>query len=131
MAVEFVIAAPMLVLLLLLIAFAGQWFNDTSQIGAAARDAARTASNIVYWKDVDDAAKAAADQDLNGVCSGGPSVTVNQPGMATWATAPQIEVTVSCAVPLSMFNYIGLHGTHTITSVAYAPLDPYSYRADG
>ena len=50
MSVEFIIAAPMLVMLLLLIAFAGQWFNNTNQVGAAARDAARTAANIVHHR---------------------------------------------------------------------------------
>ncbi len=78
MSVEFIIAAPMLVMLLLLIAFAGQWFNNTNQVGAAARDAARTASNIVHWPDVQSAATAAAAADLTGVCSGVPTVTIDQ-----------------------------------------------------
>lgn len=128
MSVEFIIAAPMLVMLLLLIAFAGQWFNNTNQVGAAARDAARTASNIVHWPDVQSAATAAAAADLTGVCSGDPTVTIDQPAAGDWATAGQIEVTVSCVVPQSMFNYIGVTGSHTFTAVAYAPLDPYSYR---
>ena len=51
-----------------------------------------------------------------------------KPTAGDWATAGQIEVTVSCVVPLSMFNYIGVTGSHTFTAVAYAPLDPYSYR---
>jgi Flp pilus assembly protein TadG len=131
MSVEFVIAAPLLVMLLLLIAFAGTWFNNTSQVGGAARDAARTASNIVNWGDVQSTALAAAEQDLNGTCQGNPSVTINQPAPSAWVTAGEIEVTVSCTVPLSVFNYIGVGGSHTFTAVAYAPLDPYSYRTDG
>jgi Flp pilus assembly protein TadG len=131
MSVEFVIAAPLLVMLLLLIAFAGTWFNNTSQVGAAARDAARTASNIVNWGDVQSTALAAAEQDLNGTCQGTPSVTIDQPAASAWVTAADIEVTVSCTVPLSVFNYIGVGGSHTFTAVAFAPLDPYSYRTDG
>jgi Flp pilus assembly protein TadG len=131
MSVEFIIAGPLLVALLLLIAFAGQWFNNTSQVGAAARDAARTASNIVSWDNVYSTALSAADLDLKGACAGNPSVTVNAPAAATWANAQQIEVTVSCTVPWSVFNYIGIGGSHTFTAVAYAPLDPYSYRVDG
>jgi Flp pilus assembly protein TadG len=131
MSVEFVIAAPLLVALLLLVAFAGQWFNNTSQVGAAARDAARTASNIVSWQNVHSTAVTAAAADLNGVCEGNPSVTIDAPAAGAWATAPQIEVTVSCTVPWDVFNYIGITGSHTFTAVAYAPLDPYSYRVSG
>jgi hypothetical protein len=131
MTVEFVIAAPMFVALMLLIAFAGTWFNDTSAVNTAARDAARTASNIVNWGNVHGAAVQAAEQDLTGVCKGNPSVQIDQPVPEDWATAPQIEVTVTCAMPLAVFNYIGLGGTQNISAVAYAPLDPYSYRTGG
>jgi Flp pilus assembly protein TadG len=134
MAVEFVIAAPALVALLLLIAFAGDWFNYSSQVSGAARDAARTASNIVAWQDVQPAALSAAEQDLNTVCEGGPTVTIDQPAAGDWATAPEtpgIEVTVSCTISLDPFNYIGLGGPYTFSAVAYAPLDPYSYRTSG
>jgi Flp pilus assembly protein TadG len=131
MTVEFVIVAPMFVALMLLIALAGTWFNDTSAVNAAARDAARTASNIVNWGNVQGAATQAAEQDLSGLCQGNPSVQIDQPPPEAWATAPQIEVTVTCAVPLSLFNYIGLGGSRNVSAVGYAPLDPYSYRTGG
>jgi Flp pilus assembly protein TadG len=131
MSVEFIIAAPMLVVLLLLIAFAGQWFNTTSQVGAAARDAARTASNIVNWGNVQGAAQSAAEDDLTGVCDGTPSVKIDQPAAGDWANAPEIEVTVSCTMSLAPFNYIGIGGQHTFSAIAFAPLDPFSFRTDG
>jgi Flp pilus assembly protein TadG len=132
MAVEFVIAAPALVMMLLLIAFAGQWFNNTSQVGTAARDAARTASDIVDGLNVHDTAVTAAERDLSGACESDPTVTIKLlPIGADWVAAQTIEVTVSCTMSLDMFNYIGLSGSQTFSAVAYAPLDPYSYRTDG
>ncbi len=44
MAVEFVIAGPALVLLLLLVSAGGQWLNLSGDVGAAARDSVRAAS---------------------------------------------------------------------------------------
>ena len=41
MAVEFVVAAPALVLLLLLVAAGGQWLNLTGKVGSATRDAVK------------------------------------------------------------------------------------------
>jgi hypothetical protein len=128
MSVEFSLAAPLLVVLMLLVAFGGFWFNSTSQVGAAARDAARTASDIVDWGGAQGAATVAAQQDLSGACPGGLLVQVIYLPAGSFAAATEVEATVHCTMSLSPFNYIGVTGNHQFSAIAYAPLDPYSYR---
>ena len=60
MAVEFVVAAPAFVLLLLLVAVGGEWVSASGEVGAAARDAARQATLEVSYADVPATAHAVA-----------------------------------------------------------------------
>jgi Flp pilus assembly protein TadG len=130
MAVEFVIAAPLLVLMMLVIALGGEWLDNTSQVGAAARDAVRAASDEVDWSDVQSVASATAGQDLSGVCTSGLSSPVLQPADgAAWPTAPAVEVRVTCTVNMSAFGLIRVPISETFTSTAVAPLDPFSFRS--
>jgi Flp pilus assembly protein TadG len=135
MAVEFVVAAPALVLLLLIVAGGGQWLDINSQVGAAARDAVRSASvDVDYTQAVSDA-QAAAAADLGGACEdGGPSISV-QPGADAFADATNvnvpvyIKVTVTCVASLSAFADVGFAVSQTFSDTAVAALDPYSERS--
>jgi Flp pilus assembly protein TadG len=73
MAVEFVIAAPLLVLMLLLVSAGGEWLNLAGNVTAAARDAARAASLARTMDDAQAAATSAATVDLGSNCAAGPT----------------------------------------------------------
>jgi Flp pilus assembly protein TadG len=134
MAVEFVIAAPALVLLLLLISAGGQWLSLTGDVSAAARDSVRAASLARDYDDAQTNASAAAATDLNGVCAalqtpppqlfegGGPV------GPDDFPVAQDIQVTVSCVADLKVFSAIGFPVSQTFTDTAVAPLDPFEDR---
>jgi Flp pilus assembly protein TadG len=142
MAVEFVVAAPAFILLLLLIGAGGQWVSASGEVGAAARDAARQASLGVSYANVQPAAQAAAQADLNNLCPGTATATVEllangQPvGAGEWATgtaattATAIQVTVSCNVSLKAFTAIGIPASQTFTDTAAAPLDEFAERTN-
>jgi Flp pilus assembly protein TadG len=135
MAVEFVVAAPAFVLLLLLIGAGGQWVSASGEVGAAARDAVRQASLQVSYANVQSAAQTAAQGDLNNLCPGAAKASVallagGQPvGAGEWASGAQvIEVSVSCNVGLQAFTAIGIPASQTFTDVAAAPLDQFAER---
>ena len=135
MAVEFVVAAPALVLLLLLVAAGGQWLNLTGKVGSATRDAVRSASLARTFADAQANAQTAAQSDLAGVCSGGaqgtPATKVQlftngaPVGAGDFAVAQDIEVTVSCVANLAAFHVIGFPVSQTFGDTAAAPLDPF------
>ena len=135
MAVEFVVAAPAFVVLLLLVGAGGQWVSASGEVGAAARDAVRQASLEVSYANVQSAAQTAAQADLNNLCPGAAKTSVEllaagQPvGAGDWASGAQVvEVTVSCNVSLKAFTAIGIPASQTFTDVAAAPLDQFSER---
>ena len=132
MAVEFVVAAPALVLLLLLVSAGGQWLNLTGKVGSATRDAVRAASVARTFADAQANAQAAAQTDLGGVCTAGaPATTVKlfangaPVGPAGFAGAQDIEVTVACVASLAVFHVIGFPVSQTFGDTAAAPLDPF------
>jgi Flp pilus assembly protein TadG len=134
MAVEFVVAAPALVLLLLLVAVGGQWLNLTGKVGSATRDAVRSASLARTFADAQANAQTAAQSDLAGVCSGAPGTKVQlftngvPVGAGDFAVAQDIEVTVSCVANLAAFHVIGFPVSQTFGDTAAAPLDPFEDR---
>ena len=132
MAVEFVIAGPALVLLLLLVSAGGQWLDLTGDVSAAARDSVRAASFARQYNEASADAKAAAQADLNGVCIGNAPkapVSLFQGGLPVgdgdFANAQDVEVTVSCRASLKIFGVIGFPVSKTFTDTAAAPLDPF------
>lgn len=133
MAVEFVVAAPALALLLLIVAGGGQWLNLTGEVSAAARDAARAASVARTFQDAQQNATTAAQDDLSGICQGGLTVGPPQPVTggtpASFATAQDIVVTVSCNANLSVFQSVGFSVSQTFSNAATAPLDPFVNRS--
>jgi Flp pilus assembly protein TadG len=135
MAVEFVVAAPAFILLLLLVGAGGQWVSASGEVGAAASDAARQVSLEINYADVQSAAQSAAQADLNNLCPGSAQASVEllengqQVGGAAWADGAQaVEVKVSCNVSLKAFTAIGIPASQTFTDIAAAPLDPFSQR---
>ena len=138
MAVEFVVAVPAFIALLLLIGAGGQWVSASGEVGAAARDAVRQASLQVNYADVESQAKSAAQADLNNLCPGGAQTSVDllangqQVTAAAWANGAQaIQVEVSCNVSLKAFTMIGIPASQTFTDTAVAPLDQFSQRTGG
>ena len=130
MAVEFVIAVPGFLILMLLVAAGGNWVSASGQVGAAASDAARAASLGRSGSDANAAALAAADADLQGVCTGGLNVPPVTPlPSPDFATATDVQVTVQCTVNLQAFKVIGFPIKTTFTRVAVAPLDPFVQRS--
>jgi Flp pilus assembly protein TadG len=131
MAVEFVVAAPALVLLLLLVSAGGQWLSATGDVGSASRDAVRAASLARTFADAQANAQAAAQADLGARCQGGATVKVQlfqdgaPAGGGAFATAQQIQVTVSCVASLAVFHVIGFPVSQTFGDTAAAPLDPF------
>jgi len=135
MAVEFVVAAPALVLLLLLVSAGGQWLNLTGKVGSATRDAVRAASVARTFADAQANAQSAARSDLAGVCRGGaPNTSVQlfqdgaPVGAGNFAVAQDVEVTVSCVASLAAFHAIGFPVSQTFGDTAAAPLDPFEDR---
>jgi Flp pilus assembly protein TadG len=132
MAVEFVVAVPGFLVLMLLVAAGGDWVSSSGQVGAAASDAARAASLARTGNDANTAASDAANYDLKGACTGGAPVTKVTPlplGTASFATAQDVQVTVQCTVNLQAFKVIGFPVTTTFTRIAVAPLDPFVQRS--
>lgn len=129
MAVEMVIAVPGFLLLLLLIAGGANWVSANSQVGGAARDAARAASIARDGQDAQQAATSAADYDLGKLCTGGdPDVQVNFLGGTSFANATEVSVQVSCPVNLQVFKIVGLDNSRPFSSQSIAPLDPFESR---
>ena len=132
MAVEFVIAGPALVLLLLLVSAGGQWLDLTGDVSAAARDSVRAASFARQYNEASADALAAAQADLNGVCIGNAPkapVSLFQGGLPVgdgdFANAQDVEVTVSCQASLKIFGLVHFPVSETFTDTAAAPLDPF------
>jgi Flp pilus assembly protein TadG len=135
MAVEFVVAAPAFIVLLLLVGAGGQWVSASGEVGAAARDAVRQASLEVNYANVPSAVQAAAQADLNNLCPGTAQTSVElladgqQVAAAAWADGAQVvEVKVSCNVSLKAFTVIGIPASETFTDIAAAPLDQFTQR---
>jgi Flp pilus assembly protein TadG len=138
MAVEFVVAAPAFVLLLLLVAVGGEWVSASGEVGAAARDAARQATLDVSYADLQPTAQSVAQGDLNNLCPGSARVQPQlladgQPvGAGEWAAGAQaVQVSVSCTVSLRVFTVLGIPASQTFTDVAVAPLDQFAQRTGG
>jgi Flp pilus assembly protein TadG len=120
MTAEFVLVAPLLLVLVLFLVLAGRVVEAHGQVDGAARDAARAASIARSPA----AAQAAADQavsaDVNGWCSP-PAVLGFAPG------SQAVAVRLSCALDLSFIGFGVLH----VTGYAVAPLDQYVGRTYG
>lgn len=116
MTVEFVILAPLLLLLMLFLVFAGRVVEAHGEVDGAARDAARAASISLSPGVAQLSADQAVSADINGWCSA-PIVDGFAPG------SQAVTVTLHCTVPLSFVS-----GSVKVTGYAVAPLDQFVAR---
>jgi Flp pilus assembly protein TadG len=128
MTVEMVVGVPAFLLLLLIIALGANWVTANEQVGGAARDAVRAASLARTGQDAQNAANAAADYDLRGLCTGAPQVAFQTYGGSSFANATSISVKITCQVNMKVFSVLGVGATKAFISQSYAPLDPYVFR---
>jgi Flp pilus assembly protein TadG len=114
-----------------LIVFAGRVAIANQAVGAAANDAARTASISRTQAQALEVARTAAataltNQDLN--CRS-VTVSVDTTGFAAPVGTPaSVQATVSCVVNLSDLSAPGIPGTRTVTATMSSPLDTYRER---
>jgi Flp pilus assembly protein TadG len=115
--VEFVLLAPLLIVLMLFLVLAGRVVEAHGQVDGAARDAARAASLARSPGQAVTDAQAAVNADIHGWC---PGVIVN--GFVQGSTA--VTVTLHCSLDLT---FLGV-GNVAITGYAVAPLDQFVAR---
>ncbi|WP_245679666.1 TadE/TadG family type IV pilus assembly protein [Actinomadura hibisca] len=127
MSLEMVLATPLFVAFLLLLAGAGRMVDAKSQMDGAARDAVRAASVARSAGGAEQMAQesAAATLKTSKWCSGGPAVATDT---GDWGPGGSVQVTVTCDVDLSDLAFIGLPGTKRLQGKALAPIDTYTYR---
>ena len=135
-ALELVVLAPVLLVLLALIIAAGRTSIVQSSVDAAARDAARQASLALSPAAAQQAGLASARQALrdDGLDCVSEQVTVDTgvPGDSGFGLSPgtpaDVSATVWCKVPLSDLFLPGLPGVHKMTATFSSPLDVYRAR---
>lgn len=126
MTVEFVIVAPVLIVLMLFLVMAGRVVAARGQADGTARDAARAASIALNPGTAQELARGAitTDDESNG---GNVTCQLADGGVQGFVPdSPAVSVTVRCTVPLG-FPF----GTWTLTGYAVAPLDPFNARTYG
>jgi Flp pilus assembly protein TadG len=126
MTVEFVIVAPILIVLMLFLVMAGRVVEARGQADGTARDAARAAS-IALNPGVANSLAEQAVTDDNGSNGGSVTCVMAKGGVGGFVQGSlAVNVTVTCTVPLG-FPF----GTWTVTGYAVAPLDQFNARTFG
>lgn len=126
MTLEFALMAPLLVMFLTLLAYAGRVVDLKGQLDGIARDAARAAST---GRDTGQAAQLANDAvnaDLKGQqwCAG--AVAVN-PDFANFRAGGFVKVTVSCDLAVADLSMLKLPAVPS-SGTGVAPIDTYTRR---
>ena len=130
-ALELVLAAPLLVLFIGLVTYAGRIAIAGQSVEAAAAEAARTASISRDGATAAARARAAAADTLNrqGLNCLVTRVDVDTSAFAAPAGTPgTVTATVSCQVRLAGVVFPGWPGTQTMDALASSPLDTYRER---
>lgn len=123
-AIELAVVFPVLIVLMLLVVFAGRGVTGRNQVEGAARAGARAASQA---RDPHAAVErgafaARASIDSSGAdCDGGPNITVNVEG---WAAGGAVTVTVACTVRVADLGLLDV-GRRTVTASATETVDTY------
>jgi Flp pilus assembly protein TadG len=134
-ALELVILAPVILLLICMVIAAGRIAIASGSIDAAARDAARQASIARSPQEARSAAVASATSALAGdglTCS--PAAQVRTPGIVAAFGVPlgqpaSVTVVVVCRVSLSGLVLPGLPGSVPLRYTFTSPLDPFRGRS--
>jgi Flp pilus assembly protein TadG len=132
-ALELVILAPVIVLLIGMVVAAGRTTIAQGSVDAAARDAARQASLARSADQAQDVAQSSAAAELAGESLNCTQMSITLPNAGTaFATAAgqpaSVTAIVSCTVSLSDLFVPGLPGSKTLTSTFTSPLDPFRGR---
>jgi hypothetical protein len=129
MTLEFAIMAPVFVMFLTLLAYAGRVVDLKSQLDGIARDAARAASTGRSLDEATTLATSTANAELNGKdwCKGQP-VTGIDPAGTDWRAGGFVKVNVRCelvAADLSILPLPSYQGRGEGT----APVDTFTRRS--
>jgi Flp pilus assembly protein TadG len=122
-ALELVLLAPLLVLVLGFVVVAGRISSAASSVSSAAGDAARAASMRQTIDSADTAAQSTAEASLQHdglACDGGPRVTVDT---TYFRHGGSVSVTVVCTASLHDVAMPGLPGSRTLTASATSEID--------
>ena len=128
MSVEFAILAPVMILFLLVVIYAGRYSVASDAVEAAAYEAARTASierdpTTAKIQGTAASSYTLADQGLACQTS---HVDIDVSGFnAPIGTTAVVTATVTCVLDLSDLSIPGAPGTRTITMTATSPIDTY------
>jgi Flp pilus assembly protein TadG len=134
-ALELVILAPVILLLIGMVVAAGRVAIAQGSIDAAARDAARQASLARTPAQAQAAALSSAIAELSGEnlnCA--PQVTLPNLGQEFGVPLGEpstVRARVTCTVSLSDLLVPGLPGSRRLTATFTSPLDPFRGRSDG
>lgn len=120
-AVELAFVAPLLLLLVALVAAYGRVARVNGVLEAGTRDAARSASQARTLDDARDRAREAVEASVgaSGPCAGSLVVDVT-----TVFAADAVRVSARCTYPVSDLGLPGLPGTFTARSSFSSPVDP-------
>ncbi len=132
-ALELLILAPVLILLICMVIAAGRIAIARGSIDAAARDAARQASIARSPQQALSAAQSTASTELGGEHLNCSTLTVGLPGVFQQFATPlgqqaSVTATVRCTVSLSDLILPGMPGSVPLTFSFSSPLDPYRGR---
>ncbi len=129
--VEVVILAPVLLLFVLGVVFAGRYALAQQAVQAAAAEGARAASIARSADAASGAATGAASASLSNqdVRCASSTVTVDVAAFALRPGIPgEVSATVVCVVDMSDLSFPGIPGDRTLESTMSSPLDSYRSR---
>jgi Flp pilus assembly protein TadG len=123
-AIEFVLMAPVLMVIFLFVIGLGRMAHARQQLESVAADSARAASLERNTYQSADAAKTAAQQSLGeaGVSCTDLNVEVD---LSSYKPGGKVTVTVSCKTNLSDVGMAGFPGTKTFTATSTVPIETY------
>lgn len=120
-AVEVVLLAPLMILLILFVVALGNLVNINGDVQNAADDAARAGSDQRTYTAAMDAAAQVAAADLGGRCLGAPQIT--GPGPEAFTAGAVFTLRIDCQA--SLLGLPGLPARKQLSARGVAPLDPF------